>query len=297
MRVPTAAQATELARLDVKLAELRKTLETPTAELDAAQQQWEQNYKSLAWQTLRPETLESIAGAKLDLKEDGSVLVSGEHAATDTYTLTIDNPPANMTAIRLEVLAEDSLPAKGPGRGENGNFVLTEFEIAFRAADSKEDQSVPIAAATATFAQQQFGKPQSDGTFAIDGTIDGNTKAKNFGWAVMPKFGQTHEAVYETKADVAGGTGSTLVVKLVQNYTPSPRHTIGRFRLSAVSGTRPVKAGGGIPEELAKIIATAGEARSPEQREKLATYYRSIAPCARCGADRTQGDRGGQADR
>ena len=34
-----------------------------------------------------------------------------------------------MRAIRVEVLPDNSLPKQGPGRAENGNFVLANFVV------------------------------------------------------------------------------------------------------------------------------------------------------------------------
>ncbi|RIK78900.1 MAG: hypothetical protein DCC68_14160 [Planctomycetota bacterium] len=283
IRVPTAEQMAEIARLDAKLAELRRKLDAPTAELEAAQRDWEANQKPVAWHVLRPAKLESQAGATLTLRDDGSILVSGNHGATDTYTLSIEDLPSGVTAFKLEVLADDSLPAKGPGRASNGNFVLSEFVLSEfaveqRASGESAAQPVPLSAATASFAQSGFGTAQGDGTFAIGATIDGNVTGGNQGWAVMPKFAQAHEAVFETKTDIGGGEGRTLVVKLVQNFEPAKQHTIGRFRLSATSASRPVRAGGGVPAEVAAILAKATESRTAAERDALAKHYRSIAP-------------------
>jgi mono/diheme cytochrome c family protein len=278
IRVPTPEQKTELARLDAKLGELRKLLETPTAALEVAQQDWERNFKPTEWDVLRPGRIESKAGAKFALGDDGSILVSGEHGATDTYTVSIDNPPAGVTGLKLEVLADDSLPAKGPGRASNGNFVLSEFIVEQLAAGMSKPRSVPLTGATASFAQNGFGSAQANGGFVIHATIDGNANGRNQGWAVMPKFAQAHEAVFETKDAIDGGEGKTLVIKLVQNFEPSKRHTIGRFRLSATTAQRPIRASGGIPAEIAPILAMPRERRSEEQREALAKFYRSIAP-------------------
>lgn len=278
IRVPTLEQTVEIARLDAKLADLRSKLGSPTAELEAAQRAWEANHKPLAWHVLRPAKLASQAGATLTLRDDGSILVSGNLGATDTYTLSIDNPPAGVTALKLEVLADEALPAKGPGRASNGNFVLSEFVVEQRPSGESAPQPIPLAAATASFAQDGFGALQSDGTFALSAAIDGDATGRNQGWAVMPKFAQPHEAVFETKSDIAGGEGQTLVVKLAQNFEPAGQHTIGRFRLSAASTPRPVRVGGGIPADVAAILATPSGSRSAEQRDALAKFYRSIAP-------------------
>jgi mono/diheme cytochrome c family protein len=276
IRVPTAEQKAELARLDAKLAELRKTLDTSTAELDAAQQTWERDFKPTEWHVLRPGKLESMAGAKLTLGDDGAILVSGEHAAKDMYTLTLENPPEGVTGIKLEVLPDDSLPSKGPGRASNGNFVLSEFIVT--QYEAGESQNIVFSSATATFAQDGFGNRQPDGSYSIGGVIDQNVEGRNQGWAVMPKFAQAHEAVFETKDTIAGGEGRTLTLKLVQNFEPAKQHTIGRFRLSVTSVARPIRAGGGVPAEIATILVAANDARSAEQRATLAKFYRSIAP-------------------
>ncbi len=283
IKAPTPKQSLELARLAAKIAELKKTLDAPTAELAvelaAAQREWEQRYAPVAWQVLRPTKSKSVAGATLTLKDDGSILASGENPPTDTYTLSFDDPPANITALRLEVLADDSLPAKGPGRASNGNFVLTEFVATLKQSGPGDAQPVAISGATATFAQKDFGLPVNGGeVFTIAGVIDADAKGHKAGWAVMPKFGQAHEAVFEAKSDIAGGEGTTLIVELLQNYEPSKQHTIGRFRISATTARRPIRAGGGLPAEIATILAVAADTRNEKQRDALAEYYRSIAP-------------------
>ena len=70
-----------------------------------------------AWTFLKPSEMKSEGGATLKLQKDGSILVSGEHPAKDSYTLTFRNLPAKMQALRLEVLPHDTLPNQGPGRG------------------------------------------------------------------------------------------------------------------------------------------------------------------------------------
>ena len=59
-----------------------------------------------------------------------------------------------MTAIRLEALPHESLPAQGPGRANNGNIVLSEIHVAAGAAKPK------IKAAVADYSQQKYGVEQ-----------------------------------------------------------------------------------------------------------------------------------------
>ena len=44
----------------------------------------------------------------------GSILASGGKATNDTYVVTYETDLKNISAVRLEVLADPSLPQKGP---------------------------------------------------------------------------------------------------------------------------------------------------------------------------------------
>ena len=56
------------------------------------------------------------SGATLTKQPDGSILVSGKPGVTDLYTITATTKAAGLTAIRLELLPDKTLPAMGPGR-------------------------------------------------------------------------------------------------------------------------------------------------------------------------------------
>ncbi len=60
---------------------------------------------------------------------DGSWLASGKNPANDTITLELV-PAIDGRIIRLDFLLDDSLPGKGPGRAPNGNFAISEIEVA-----------------------------------------------------------------------------------------------------------------------------------------------------------------------
>jgi hypothetical protein len=64
--------------------------------------------------------------AKFTQLADASIFVEGEKAK-GTYRLAAPIPIDRVTGIRLEALADDRLPARGPGRAGSGNFVVTEF--------------------------------------------------------------------------------------------------------------------------------------------------------------------------
>ncbi|HVC96680.1 MAG TPA: PSD1 and planctomycete cytochrome C domain-containing protein [Pirellulales bacterium] len=259
--MPTETQTVEIARLDAQIAPLRAELERPTPELEAALAQWETDLKDrkVTWTPLAVSAMQSAAGATFKTLDDGSLLVAGGNER-DTYTLTISTTLKGLTAIRLEVLPDDTLPAKGPGRAANGNFVLHEVSATLN------DAPVKWSAATGSHSQNDF---------PAAGAADDKPET---GWGVLPQIGQANHLVLETAADLGDGNAAALTLQLHQNY--GSQHTIGRLRLSATTSPRPVRAlgAGGPPPSIVEILAIEPATRNDEQKRALAAYYRTIAP-------------------
>lgn len=274
LKVPNAEQEAALAKLDQQIAAVKKTLETPTPELTAAQADWEKS--QAVWTVLKPESMTSAAGATLTAQEDGSILASGKNPDRDTYTLSFTHLPEGISALRLEVLPDDSLPKKGPGRAGNGNFVLSEFVVKRTIGDTIEE-AVPLQNATATYEQIGAADANPYKKWAVAAAIDGDVKGKTWGWAILEKVGQPQVAVFETAKDLAGGDGSRLIIELQQNLD-NPRHTIGRFRISATTTPRPVRADQAPLPNIAALLAITPDQRNEAQKNELAAYFRSISP-------------------
>ena len=80
------------------------------------------------WTPLSPYSLTTSSGAAISKLGDNSVLVGGLNPETDVYRVYANLPISGVTGVRLEALADVSLPWDGPGRQPlNGNFVLTEI--------------------------------------------------------------------------------------------------------------------------------------------------------------------------
>jgi hypothetical protein len=203
-------------------------------------------------------------------------LASGKNPATDTYLFTTSQLPPGVTALRLEVLPEDSLPQRGPGRAGNGNFVLSEFVVHHRVADG---QTKPVALANPTATYEQTGAAGGNpyGKWTVASALDGDAKGRNWGWAVMEQVGRSHAAFFETAEDLTLGPGDSLVIGLWQNLD-NPHHTIGRFRLSATTAKRPVQAQSSLSLELQTVLSKPNSERSQQEQEKLLAHFRSIAP-------------------
>ena len=81
------------------------------------------------WLVLPPVAVATANGSRSEPQPDGSLLFVGPRPDTDIYTLTLESPHDGITALRLEVLTDESLPHHGPGRQDNGNLKLSEFKI------------------------------------------------------------------------------------------------------------------------------------------------------------------------
>ena len=157
----TERRVSEL-REEVALAE--KAQQAGLAVVDAAQREWEQNPSGMtSWMVLDPLAMKSKNGATLTKQPDQSVLASGESPAKDDYEVTFRinagqaDKPTLMTGLRLEAMADDSLPSKGPGRApENGNFVLTTLELEASAPSdpAKPDSMKPVNVPAASISRQ-----------------------------------------------------------------------------------------------------------------------------------------------
>src|SRR5262249_37690707 len=69
-KVPTADEGTRLAALDARIQSLKTVIDTPTAELEAAQLAWEgtARTRTIEWTPIRPTESKSAGGAMLTLQ-------------------------------------------------------------------------------------------------------------------------------------------------------------------------------------------------------------------------------------
>ena len=257
-------QETRAKVLADALASLQARLDAPSPDLDAAQREWERGLATSAqdvvWTPLQPVQSSADKGSQFIVRPDSTIKVEvAGNPAADTYRITL-KPPAGTTGIRLEALPSESLPAKGPGRGANGNFVLGEFGV------ERDGRAIKLSGASATFEQPGYAAKE-----AIDGIAD---KQDN-GWAVMGNAGKEAAAYFELEAPLAGDAPVTVVLQ--QHY--GTNHTLGKFRLSATTAPKPIRAPGTqLPADITSILKVAPAQRTPEQAKKLAAHFRGIAP-------------------
>ena len=207
------------------------------------------------WQPLAPNEIYSANGATLTVLDDGSIRAAGTSPKTDDYNVTIHTTLGGITAFRLEALPDDSFVNKGPGRSDNGNFVLTDVSL--------QDGGAPVVlrGVSADFSQ---------GGFSAQGPFDGSRK----GWAIMPEFGKAHSLVFATDKPLPSGGERALGFRLSFNF--GREHTLGRFRISATTDNaallRPA------PDSIRGIVAKPAAERTKRERDELTAFQSETNP-------------------
>jgi hypothetical protein len=185
--------------------------------------------RNSGWTIVEPNSCSSAKGTTLTRLKDGSILAGGTNESPDTYTITAETQQVGITAVRLEVLPDASLPRDGPGRVFNGNFALNEFRVTV----------APIEDPTAS-RPVRFGKPLADfaqeshGRWPIEATLDGNPTT---GWSVYPAIGCSHVAIFPIEPSIGYAEGTRLTFSLQQGSQKD--HNIGRFRLALTTAEDP----------------------------------------------------------
>jgi len=217
---------------------------------------WEkiESERIISWTFVEPQTFVSVGGATLQRLPDQSVLASGARPERDTYTFTAAGALPVMTAVRIEVLPDESLPQKGPGRADNGNFHLSEFQVQVFEPGAAQARTVALVNPSADFSQAEWNIAQS---------LDGNEKSA---WGIHPQEGVAHQAVFELKEPLTLPPGATLVFLLKQGHGGS--HLVGRTRLAMTDSRLPVRL---LPAEITRILAVPTDQRTEEQQLKIIT--------------------------
>ncbi len=286
------------AKLAAEHARRAAALAAHEQKVPALQVEYEKKLQSevTLWSVLQPKQMKSAAGAMLAKQGDNSILASGKNTTPETYTITAGSELKSITGIRLEALAADGLPGRGPGRAQNGNFVLTEMKVALVPDPATElnvqsvrllggasaaaglhspfllplalgnepvkPKPVPVSKAIADFSQRAL---------SVAAAIDGNPQT---GWAIAPQTGVNHTAVFEFKEPLTLPPGMMLKVTLEQHYEAAKDHNLGKFRLSASESKAPLKLKG-PPEQIAKILFIEPEKRSDQEKTAINQFYRS----------------------
>lgn len=219
---------------------------------------WEAAHRTpAAWVPLTPEVFLSAGGAELRRLPDGSILSGGPLPDKDTYTITVPVPDLpEITGFRLELMTDDSLPVRGPGRASNGNLHLSAFGVQVFAPDAAMPAKAAVQRAAADFDQTGYG---------IAKTIDADAASS---WAIHPQVSRDHYGIFTLAAPLRAAPGSRITFVLPQLQGGS--HLLGRFRLSATAA--PASSLTVIPPDTAGILTTPAAERTPAAQLALAGF-------------------------
>lgn len=251
-RITTPEQEKQLAGLRQQLTDAEAAEKPLMEKVAAAQLEWE---KSLAtsiarepeWKVIAPDSMKAEK-ATLSLEGD-AIYATGPNPDTDTYTLNFKANTPTLTAIRLELLADDRLPSKGPGRHPNGNPIISELTL------SAAGQTPAFKSAQATFDQAGWESPKA---------FDANPGT---GWAIHPEVGKDQSCIFTLATPLQVPVGTPVTFTMVQNYGSGA--TVGKFRVSITSATNIIP----LAPALKAILAKAPGSRSPEEAKQLSDYY------------------------
>jgi hypothetical protein len=263
-RPPTAeerAAGVEMLQTPSKAsAAISDALTARTEALTAGFDTWRQENRPVRWHTLEALEATSSVGAHLDIQSDGSIFSSGA-TGKGIYTVRAEAPAQPIRGLRIEALVDDRLPAKGPGRAPNGNFVLSRLRVFASPVDNPDKRrKLKIVEAQADFNQPGYH---------VSGAIDGKPET---GWAVMGGIGQNRTAVFRFSRPLTPEEGTRLVVELDQQY-PDGAHMLGRFRISVTDEEPPLFRNEHPPQWRSLLAA---RRLSDAELQKLLDYYLSL---------------------
>jgi mono/diheme cytochrome c family protein len=221
--------------------------------------------KAAPWGTPAPSRLLSRKHATLTVQDDLSVLATGDTPNNDVTEIDLPLDRPGVTAIRLEVLPDPSLPDGGPGRAplfSVGDFILTEVEAAVALPDGSSRKLTIIDAS------ESHAEPNKPARLAIDGVPDS-------GWSIRGGTGRAQAAVFAFDSPIDAPPGSTL--KLTLHQFGIHQLTLGRFRVSVTDRPGPVRATG-LTDELEKLALRPASELSVEDIHRLTSAFLSSSP-------------------
>ncbi len=216
---------------------------------------------SAVWEIIRPNQMKTNL-PKLELLDDGSIFSSGDITKRDVFELSFDISSITdpITALRLEAIPDDRLPAGGPGRtfyeGRKGDFFVSEIVAS---VDGKQ-----VEFSTSSHSHENA---KSNKQMVFDG--DGST-----GWQPGQHKAQRLQLVINLKQPISSAQKLEIEILSERHYAAS----LGRFRFSVTSKKQNVVANR-LPEYIEMILAGGDESTwTKAQREQIKSYFLLTTP-------------------
>lgn len=223
----------------------------------------QQRAKAIDWTLLEPVSLKSTL-PKLQILKDHSVLASGDQTKRDIYRTSFRPGLKRITALRLEVLPHESLPAGGPGfayyEGPKGDFFLSELTV------KADGEKVKLKSATEDYAKNAIGSGAVSAALTIDG--DGGT-----GWSTAKGNGKRHVAIYLLEKPLIDAEALEVKMLFERHYPAA----LGRYRISItdVAGELPAS---DIPNAVERLLRMPQETWDWEEKHVVFERFLAVDP-------------------
>ena len=253
-------QGHTLGKFRLSIGEIQTDSQIGAELAEKAFESWveEKSKRAVNWTVLKPSKMTTNLPF-LEVLADGSILASGDQTKFDVYDLTFDNLPSEITAIRLEVLPDDSLPGKGPGRvyyeGTPGDFFLSDLALT---ADGQRK--------TFRRATQSFPNGGNVAANAIDDKTDTY-------WSIGRGVGNRQVAVFQLSEPLVGAKAFDLKFAFEFYYAVA----LGRFRISVTSDPQDIETAG-MPADVETLLTQYPESRERPEFAQVFKYWLSVAP-------------------
>lgn len=214
--------------------------------------------RTARWVPLRPSKVTANLPL-LTIEDDDSVFASGDTAKVDTYELLYPVSQSGITAIRLEALPDERLPAHGPGstyyEGTKGDFFLGEFQI------QVDGKPIRLSRASHNYAKNRFGNNPVSAALAIDGDLQ-------TGWSVDGRQGERHTAVFVTEQPIKQAKKLRLKMVFGRHFPSS----LGRFRISVTTRKDGAEARD-FSTAVEELLLLPDEKLAPAERKRLKVEF------------------------
>ena len=243
--------------------------------LIAEQRQWEQSNQPqfekfvretlpslpepAVWTVWTPKETKTSAGTQLVSQDDGSFLSKGSVPNQENFEFVAEAPQRPLTGLRLEALVDPSLPKTGPGRAPSGNFQLSRVRVELENPDGTR-REWPLSKAAADF-------EQNSQTLSAASALTGKK-----GWSIGGKEKQPHSVAFTFAEPLTPPAGSKVRVTL--EFQGGEKQSIGRPRLSWMSGGEPALAHPTFAADVVELLRARRAPQTPADREKIERWWR-----------------------
>ncbi|HZK79543.1 MAG TPA: PSD1 and planctomycete cytochrome C domain-containing protein [Humisphaera sp.] len=221
------------------------------------------------WRVLDFDRADVVVGGTPDMEklkrlDDGSLLLENRAKRNETFTLVARTHARQITAMRIEALADKLMPKSGPGIGAKGEFLLTRFAL----------RATPLngnGAAVDVKLKSVRATPRAKGKKLVVG-LDKNPGS---GWSPA-ESGKDEAAIFEfdKPIDFNGGAELTLSLKF-DSGIPFARPRIA----IASAGASLMLEGESQPQakgELAAMLEESNDQITAKNQAEIARWMRRI---------------------